>query len=199
MSKGNEKKVLLFDRAKVSKSASHLVTDDPLLLALKENEVDLRNFLDVRLSCHADKEDIIQDVFIRLRTHKSLKDGLPCEPSKVKAYLMITASNLIHDKYKHRKVRENASHHLLQRQKSFIQQESPEELTEANEKLQLVMKVLDKLPSKCSQAFLLSRFHNTGYREIGRQLGISVSMVEKYIARAINALKDVICSTEKRK
>lgn len=40
-------------------------------------------------------------------------------------------------------------------------------------------------PLKARQALLLCKLDRLGYREIAQQLGVSVSSVEKYIARAL--------------
>lgn len=49
--------------------------------------------------------------------------------------------------------------------------------------------VIRALPPKTRDAFLLHRFESLTYRQIGARLGVSVSMVEKYIAEALRQLK----------
>jgi len=45
--------------------------------------------------------------------------------------------------------------------------------------------MLDGLSAKARSAFLLSRLDGLSYREIAKQLGVSLSSVEKYMASAI--------------
>jgi RNA polymerase sigma-70 factor (ECF subfamily) len=46
------------------------------------------------------------------------------------------------------------------------------------------------LPPRCRDAFLLNRFESLTYRQIAARLGVSVSMVEKYVAEALRQLKN---------
>lgn len=46
---------------------------------------------------------------------------------------------------------------------------------------------LATLPAKVREAFILSQFEELGYAEIAGRLGVSVSMVRKYMARALAA------------
>lgn len=47
------------------------------------------------------------------------------------------------------------------------------------------------LPPRCRDAFLLNRFESLTYRQIAARLGVSVSMVEKYVAEALRQLKNM--------
>ncbi|MDE5731497.1 MAG: sigma-70 family RNA polymerase sigma factor [Bacteroidales bacterium] len=53
-------------------------------------------------------------------------------------------------------------------------------------------KVLDSLPERCREVFMLSRFKKMKNREIAEHLGISVSMVEKHIRKALNAFTEAL-------
>lgn len=55
-----------------------------------------------------------------------------------------------------------------------------------------VDKVLDSLPERCREVFMLSRFKKMKNREIAEHLGISVSMVEKHIRKALNAFTEAL-------
>lgn len=55
-----------------------------------------------------------------------------------------------------------------------------------------VDKVLDSLPERCREVFILSRFKKMKNREIAEHLGISVSMVEKHIRKALNAFTEAL-------
>jgi RNA polymerase sigma factor (sigma-70 family) len=43
---------------------------------------------------------------------------------------------------------------------------------------------VSQLPAKCREAYLLSRVEQRTYREIAAKVGLSVSMIEKYVLRA---------------
>ena len=62
---------------------------------------------------------------------------------------------------------------------------SPEAQLMLVEALVRIDAMLDGLAPKARSAFLLSRLEGLGYNEIARQLGVSLSSVEKYMATAI--------------
>lgn len=52
--------------------------------------------------------------------------------------------------------------------------------------------VLNELPAACQSAFVMNKLEGRTHREIARKLGISVSMVEKHIMRALRHSRDVL-------
>lgn len=53
-----------------------------------------------------------------------------------------------------------------------------------------VEKVLDRLPDRCREVFVMSRFNGLKNREIAEKLGISQTAVEKHIRRALSAFAE---------
>jgi RNA polymerase sigma-70 factor (ECF subfamily) len=49
-----------------------------------------------------------------------------------------------------------------------------------------IRQVIDQLPPRCKEVFLLSRFENLKNKEIAEQLHISLTAVEKHISKAIS-------------
>jgi RNA polymerase sigma-70 factor (ECF subfamily) len=68
---------------------------------------------------------------------------------------------------------------------------SPEQSLQAEQQLKRLMGIIERLPPKCQQVFVLSRFHDMNYPEIAARCGISVKMVEKHVAHAL-----AICRSE---
>jgi RNA polymerase sigma factor (sigma-70 family) len=64
---------------------------------------------------------------------------------------------------------------------------SPEAVFEAVEELLRLDAALARISAKAREAFILSQFEELGYAEIAQRLGVSVSMVRKYIAQALTA------------
>jgi RNA polymerase sigma-70 factor (ECF subfamily) len=62
---------------------------------------------------------------------------------------------------------------------------SAERTVAAEQDLDRLLDVIEGLPPKCRQVFLLSRARGMTYPEIARHCGISVKMVEKQISRAL--------------
>ncbi|ARP79720.1 RNA polymerase subunit sigma [Bordetella genomosp. 8] len=61
---------------------------------------------------------------------------------------------------------------------------SPEARLLALEALQQMDAVLDGLPPKVREAFLLAHFEELSYADIARRLGVSASSVKQYLTRA---------------
>lgn len=64
---------------------------------------------------------------------------------------------------------------------------SAEDICMTVEEIVRIDAALATLPPKAREAFILSQFEELGYAEIALRLGVSVSMVRKYVARALAA------------
>ena len=67
---------------------------------------------------------------------------------------------------------------------------SPERILLGAEALDRIMAVLQALPPRTSEAFILHRFEEMTYDAIARRMGISKSGVEKLIMRALDRLME---------
>ncbi len=154
--------------------------------SIKQRIRHLRDFLRRGGQSREDAEDLIQEAFLRLHVF--------CQSQEVpqqEAFLKRTVLNLAIDL--HRK-----QHHDL-----YVE-EPPEELAlvdlrptpdedlASQERLLQVGTVLDSLNARTREAFLMHRLEGYGCRQIAQEFGISVSAVEKHIARAVLALMDVV-------
>ncbi|CAB1369868.1 RNA polymerase sigma factor [Denitratisoma oestradiolicum] len=61
----------------------------------------------------------------------------------------------------------------------------PEEDAVANEILEKLKTVIEGLAPKCQQAFLLYKFEGIGYAEVASRMGLTESMVRKYVLHAV--------------
>jgi RNA polymerase sigma factor (sigma-70 family) len=71
-----------------------------------------------------------------------------------------------------------------------------DEVIAARERLVFVRKALSTLPPRTREVFLMHRLEGMRYREIAERLSISVSAVEKHIARATLRLTEALQSLE---
>jgi len=62
---------------------------------------------------------------------------------------------------------------------------SPETVHETVEEILRIDVALQSLSAKAREAFIMSQFDGLPYAEIGQQLGVSASMVRKYIVQAL--------------
>ncbi|HEX9509989.1 MAG TPA: RNA polymerase sigma-70 factor [Puia sp.] len=125
-------------------------------------------------------EDIVQDIFMRIwegRRDLLLEDTV--------RYYLFTA------------VRNNSITHLRQQKNTeeWNGEDIPDETVPEKERgndrdyrLSL-QKGIDRLPPKCREVFLLSRFSNMTYKQIAASLGISVKTVENQLGKALKNLR----------
>ena len=123
--------------------------------------------------------DLAQEMFFKIDT---IKVALP---SRVDAerYFLRTAVNASLD---HLKI-EARRRVLLQEEgaTSSSTTPSPERGTLAREELRRVEAALAELPEKCRAVFTMSRYHGLSHGQIAAELGVSQSLVEKYVVRAL--------------
>ena len=86
--------------------SQHKNSKNGLLESLVDDyKPDIMRFLRVRLALEADRDDIIQDLMIRLLRIENLEEKLTSEGSNTKAYLLSIAANLVKDLYRRKQVR----------------------------------------------------------------------------------------------
>lgn len=128
-----------------------------------------------------DAEDLVQDVFVAMQVHGELDD-----PSKAERYLFRVAANVLARRHRNRAL--TGLHDALDEEVLVADPLSPERALIDKERLSRVMQVLDELPPRMTEAFILHRFEEMGYREIGRRMDISPRSVEAFVARAMKRL-----------
>jgi RNA polymerase sigma-70 factor (ECF subfamily) len=146
----------------------------------------LQRYLSRKLDNPADAAEVTQETFIRLYRLEH-----PEELDNARAFLFQIASNLAVDQLRRRTL-----HYRFLRSESReigegelpeapAETASPEQIISSREKLDRIYQAIEELPEKCRQAFLLHRASGLSYGDIARELGVSVSSVEKYILQAL--------------
>ncbi|SBS30992.1 putative RNA polymerase sigma factor FecI [Marinomonas aquimarina] len=139
----------------------------------------LNRFIARRLACEATAADLTQDSFIRLIARQ---DNLQTIESP-RAYLTTIAKSLLANHWRRQDI-EQAYLEALQAQPEPYAA-SAEEQYEVIETLCRLDAMLQGLPLKARQAFLMSRLQNVRYQDIASELEVSERMVKKYIAQAL--------------
>ncbi len=152
---------------------------------LDEHGPALRRFLNARLALQPDREDLLQEVFVRLSKLGDADDRLTMRPEAVRSFLFTIATNLIRDSARRAKVRETDKHVSYDDEQSTTRVDTPEDQLEASQKLTLMMRALRRVKATHRRAFILSRRDNKSYRDIADDLGVSISTVEKYISAVL--------------
>jgi len=137
----------------------------------------LRRFIRSRVANRHDAEDVIQDAYVRV-----LRYAAEHVVESEERLLFSTAKNLALDSRRRSKVREkNVTECAV-----LAAEDSPaaDEVIDARQRLMHVEAAIAALPPRCRDVFLMHRIDGLTYGEIARSVGISVSAVEKHIARA---------------
>jgi RNA polymerase sigma factor (sigma-70 family) len=144
----------------------------------------LRRFL---LRCHVQRDDvsdIVQETYCRV-----LKSGELERIQHPRAFLMRVAHNVALNAAKHRRTAGDYDAMDVSDVELADEQPSPYRHLKAEQELIIVRAALTELSPKCREVFVLNRFEHRTYREIAQELGLSVSMIEKYVSQALAHLR----------
>lgn len=134
----------------------------------------LKGWLRKRMGDSDTAADLAQDTFVRVLSKPPQGDLQ--EP---RAYLTVIAKGLVSNWYRRRAIENAYIEELASRPEAYSV--SPEERALMLEALFEIDAMLDKLPAKAREAFLLSQLDELPYSEIAQRLNISLSTVKRYI------------------
>lgn len=133
-----------------------------------------------RLRNRADAEDLASETFVRVVAQPDLAAvGTP------RAFVTAIAKRVLFDFWRRRDLERaylDAIAHLPE-----ALAPSPEERALLLESLEGIARALDGLPDKARRAFLMSQLDELTYAEIATRLGVSASMVRKYMVQGWQA------------
>ncbi|MBJ9594478.1 MULTISPECIES: sigma-70 family RNA polymerase sigma factor [Burkholderia] len=131
-----------------------------------------------RVGSPADAEDLASSSFEALA-------GVDDPPGirEPRAWLTVIAQRLTFEMWRRRDL-ERAYHEALLNAEEPLAP-SAESIVEISQALFLIDQALDGLPPKARSAFIYSQIDGLTYSEIAARLGVSTSMVRKYIAQAL--------------
>lgn len=131
--------------------------------------------------------DIVQEAYARLfalqRQGQSIADA--------RALLYRMAHNLVVDQHRRAQVRQHDQVEELTEpeQPQAPQHLQPEEVAASRQTIRLYLATIEALPPRCREVFVLHVFNEFTHAQIAQHLGISVSMVEKHMVRAMLACR----------
>jgi len=138
-----------------------------------------------RLDSIQKAEDIVQTIFVDVYQRRGEIDL----SFSLKAYLNRALKFKVLNEYRSEAMKDKYRNSL------FFYDNSKNVLAEDLEGKELrtkLYRILDQLPEKCRQVFLLSRKENKSNSDISRHLNISVSTVEKHIGKALKSFRGQI-------
>lgn len=153
----------------------------------------LRRFVRRRVASREDAEDVIQEAFLRLLRY--LADH---EVENEERLLLAAAKNLAADSIRRRRTRDKTAIDYAVLAAAEQNCLTPEDEIYTQQRLHSVADALTLLPPRCREVFLLHRVDNLTYSQIAVRRGISMSAVEKHIARACLLLDARVNQVERR-
>jgi RNA polymerase sigma-70 factor (ECF subfamily) len=140
----------------------------------------LRYFLK-RGAQKATAEDLTQNVFIRLA-----KRAAGGEIENAQAYLMQTASSVWKDHLKKRQRQYHSDHREYEESYENIPVGfSPKRVLEGREAVKRIVELLDILPKRSREVFILRRIEGMSRKEVAESLSISLSAVDQHLMVAM--------------
>lgn len=146
----------------------------------------LRGFF-MRTVDEAEAEDLLHELFIRLIRQV---DRIP--PDNCKGFLFASAANLLRDRWRRRAVRKLDELASFEDVGEFVEDRSevnPCLWSQQAEQLASLNRALKHVSASAARAFVAHRVDGESYAKIAIKMGVSVSMVEKYISSVLVMLR----------
>ena len=145
----------------------------------REHNEALIRFLRGRVGSRNEALEVAQEAYVRL-----LSLDQPGAVSYLRAFLFKTAANIAIDRRRrHRSYDNKVSGGQLFTE--FAEERTPERQVAAEQTLRHLGSLIESMPAKCRASFVMSQIHGLDANTIANQLGITDSMVRKYVVRAL--------------
>lgn len=126
-------------------------------------------------------EDVVQMVFIDFWSNRKKK-----EINNLKPYLFQSVKFQIFKQLRSQKI----SSEDLTRLNIVDGSMNSAQKIEFDELEALIKDLVNKLPPRCQQIFILSRFHDKSNKEIAEELGVTIQAVKNQISKALRLLRN---------
>jgi len=144
----------------------------------REHNEALLRFLRGRVGSRNEALEIAQEAYVRL-----LSLDQPGAVSYLRAFLFKTAANIAIDRRRRDRSYDRVTGEQLFSE--FTENRTPEREVAAEQTLRRLESLIESMPAKCRAAFVMSQIQGLDAATIAAQLGITDSMVRKYIVRAL--------------
>ncbi len=145
----------------------------------------LVSFLQTKLGSAQEAHDVAQQTYERLLSNTQTQSI-----NNPRAFVFRVANNLAIDYLRQRKVRGDDEVGDFDGNEIVSPYLSPDEQVENELLVALARIFIAELPAKCRSAFLYYKFEEHEYAEIASKLGVSESMIRKYVLRAMAYCRD---------
>lgn len=147
---------------------------------LMEHYGSLLGYVRKKVRSHETAQDILQETWLRIY---DLQNGQSID--KPLAFVYRIASNLALDHLRQDKLRQQYMQDGELPDSVAAPEPRHEDRLIAQEQLARLAAIVDELPPKCREAFLLRKVRQLETEEIARHMGISRNMVDKHLRRAL--------------
>jgi RNA polymerase sigma factor (sigma-70 family) len=132
-----------------------------------------------------DIDDVIQEAYCRLAAMDDVT-----HVGNGRAYLFQTTRNIVLEQVRRSKI--VRIDNVTDMSSLAVVDEAPpmDRVVSGVRELQRVERLIERLPAKCRQVFILRRIHGVSQREIGRMLGLTQATVEKQATRGLKFILD---------
>ena len=144
----------------------------------REHNEALLRFLRGRVGSHNEAREIAQEAYVRL-----LSLDQPGAVSYLRAFLFKTAANIAIDRR-----RRNDSFGKFAGGQLFTElaeHRTPERQLSGEQTVRHLGMLIERMPPKCRESFVMNQIQGLDAVTIANKLGISDSMVRKYVVRAL--------------
>ncbi len=168
------------DSASDELDAGRSLGQDEIQALFQNHNEELVRYLTSRLKSHDEAVEVAQEAYVRLlRLDDTSTIGF------LRAFLFRTATNIAIDRIRRKGLAQ-----------AYVDQEAPPQVNEmfgftpersiaAKQSLERVLDCVSALPEKCRFAFVEYKFRNRSYDDIAAEMGLTSSMVRKYVLRAL--------------
>jgi len=144
----------------------------------REHNEALIRFLLLKLRSPDAAREVAQEAYVRL-----LSLDQPGAVSYLRAFLFKTAANIAVDRLRRDEVHERATGLPLFHE--FADGRTPERQLAGAQQIERLVGLLDALPPKCRQAFVLNRFYGMDFTAVAREMHLKERMARTYVMRAL--------------
>ncbi len=147
---------------------------------VQPHESHLRRWLGARFPSLNDRDDLVQESFLRL-----LRARAAGPIGNVRAFLFRTARNLALNHLRHRRHAHPEGLGKIDPTSVLDERADTPEAVARRQELEILQEALQSLPERCRQVFTLRRLHGVPQKEIAARLGISEKTVENHSLHAL--------------
>jgi RNA polymerase sigma factor (sigma-70 family) len=133
-----------------------------------------------RIGDRFEAADLMQEVFVRL-----IRRGNMAALQDIRGYIFETASSVLTDRARKRRSRHTDDHESFDPTVHGVEGFPSDRVLIGEETLSRASRALLELPERARTIFVLRRLEGLRYQDIAQRLGISLSLVEKQMARAV--------------